>query len=501
MKSCELLSKEKNLSLYSFIINILITSLTYGMFLQMHYSVDSYAIIYNNAGQQYLMQGRVISYFLNSILNVLNFNPTLNQKVLTLSLIICIAISMTTLINILYKLFEEKNIEKWIALHIIIFISFLNVFLLEWFLYPEITLFLGIGLVSTVFGIWILSINDRIINIFIGFILLNISMGIYQANLGIFIIYSLAICFIKNKGNLNRTSIVSSIKILSIGALTSIFNILILKILVYSGIAPKSDREPNLGFEIIKNNILGIFEAQKNIWSNTYKFLPKYILIIFVCTIIFITIYLLRKNKLNLKNIIYIISIVLINYLIIFVPHIFTSILWIAQRTIISFFTFISFLCLIALFYSQNNKKTYLLLVSTSVIFLTINFISIQLIGSNHIASNKIDREFSILINNEIEKYEKEYGITIKNIAAECDTQPTYSYQDIKYCIYDTNVRAFVTQWANVNMISYYSNRYYNKVEMDKEIYDEHFKGRNWNDFNIDEQLIFKDDTLYLIIY
>ena len=50
-------------------------------------------------------------------------------------------------------------------------------------------------------------------------------------------------------------------------------------------------------------------------------------------------------------------------------------------------------------------------------------------------------------------------------------------------------------------MISYYSNRYYNKVEMDKEIYDEHFKGRNWNDFNIDEQLIFKDDTLYLIIY
>lgn len=501
MKLCELLKKEKKLCVYSFIINILITSLTYGMFLQMHYSVDSYAIIYNNAGQQYLMQGRVISYFLNNILNMLNINPTLDQKVFTLILILCIAISMTILINILYKLFEQPKIEILILIHIIIYISFFNVFILEWFLYPEITLFLGVGLISVVLAIWIISINDRIINILMAFIMLNISMGIYQANLGIFIIYSLTICFIKNRGKLNKNSIISSIKILLVGGLTSVFNILILKVLVYKGIAPRSDREPQLSAEIIKNNISGIFEVQKNIWSNTYNLLPRYILIMFVFAIIFILIYLFKKNKLDLKNILYISIIILINYLIIFVPHVFTSSLWIAQRTIVSFFVFISFLCFIALFYSHNNKKIYLILVSASVMFLAINFIYIQLIGSNHIASNKIDRQFSIIINNEIEKYEKEHGIKINNIVAECDMQPTYSYDDIKYCIYDTNVRAFITQWANVNMISYYSNRHYNKVEMNNEIYDKYFKGKNWNELNINEQLIFKDDTLYLMIY
>ena len=120
--------KRNRLIIYSFIFNLIITCISYSMFLQMHFSVDSYAIIYNNSGEQYLMQGRVISYVLNNILNVLNINPTLNQQFFTLSLIICISICSTILAHILYDLFDRKSKINFLVINIIICISFSNVF-------------------------------------------------------------------------------------------------------------------------------------------------------------------------------------------------------------------------------------------------------------------------------------------------------------------------------------------------------------------------------------
>ena len=486
---------------YVWMINFFVIFCCYGVFLQKHFSVDSYSIIYDNSGKQYLMQGRVVSYILNLILNKFNINTTLNQQALTFSLILCISLSVTILIDIIYRIWENKNFINILAINVLVLISFLNVFLLEWYLYPEITLFLAIGLITTVMGILTLSISDNLLNSIISFIFILISMEIYQANLGIFIIYSLIICFIKNKGDLNKKSIFSSIKILLIGGITSIINIFILKYLVYTGIAPRSDRDPTLNFELIKNNFYGILQDQKNIWINTYDFLPKYVLTIYFMAIVILIIYSIKKKNLNKKTFIYLVCISIISYLIIFVPHLFTNDLWIAQRTIISFFILLTFGGLVALFFNNNDVNKNLVLIIVSVFFLIINYIYIQSIASNHIASNKIDQQFSVIINNEIEKYEKENNIKINNIAAQNDIEPTYHYKNIKYCIYDTNVRAFVTPWANVNMINYYSNNNYNKVEMDSEIYNQYFKSKNWDEFIPEEQMVFKGDTLYLIIY
>ena len=490
-----------SLIVYSFIFNLIMTFVSYAMFLQMHFSVDSYAIIYDNSGQQYLMQGRIVSYILNNLLNRFNINPTLNQQPLTLCLIISISLCGSVLVKILYDIFNNKNITYFIMINIIVCISYCNVFLLEWFLYPEITLFLAIGLISVFFSIWVISKNSRFINLFIAFIMLNISMGIYQANLGIFIIYGLLILYIKNKGNLNKNAVVYSIKILFIGAFTSLINILSLKWLVYMGKAVKSDRDPNLNIETIKNNIIGILKIQKQIWSSTYGLLPKYALLFFVVVIVCSIIYLIVKNKINFKSILYLSMITIGSYLIIFVPHIFTNSLWIAQRTIVPFFSFISFLGLILLFFSGKDKSIHLMLGSISVMFLVINIVYIQLIGSNHISSNRMDQQFSILIDSEIKKYEENNNIKINNISAECDVNPTYNYNNIKYCIYDTNVRAFITPWANVNMINYYTNSSYKKVEMDMDIHNKYFKDKNWDNLNLKEQLIFSEDTLFLVIY
>lgn len=102
----------------------------------------------------------------------------------------------------------------------------------------------------------------------------------------------------------------------------------------------------------------------------------------------------------------------------------------------------------------EEYYEYYFLLTSS---FIILNIVQIQNIGVNHIASNKIDRQYALMINNEIEKYEMQNNTKITNIATSLDMQPTYFYKGIEYAIYDTNIRAFITSWADVNIINYYS--------------------------------------------
>lgn len=484
-----------------FITHLIFVGIAYVMFLKMHFSVDSYAIIYDNLGMQYLMQGRMVTYFLNLIFNKLNINPTLNQQIFSVYLIISIAVSSTILFSIISKYLQSLKFSQWILVNISIILSFINVFLLEWFLYPEITFFLGTGLVSTVAAIYILNKGNRIINIIGSFLFLMISMGIYQANLGIFIIYSLVICLIKNKMNLNIVSLKESFIILFIGFFNSVLNVLLLKLAIVLGIAVKGDRAPSFNFEVIKTNIEGVLRVQKSIWNNAYNFLPKYSVSIFGIVLFFMLGYLLRKNKYCKKNIAYFICVIVINYLIIFAPHLFTSNLWLAQRTIVGFFMFLSSIIILVMFNCKNNNKMEKALLVISSTFLIVNYIQIHNIGINHMKSNRLDQEYASMINQEIEKYENQNNIKVKYIAAENDTKPTYNYKNIGYSIYDTNIRAFITPWANVNMINYFSGKNYIKVPMDSTIYEKYFKGKNWNEFSKDEQFIFVGDTLYLILY
>ncbi|NRZ85227.1 hypothetical protein DFR97_001002 [Clostridium beijerinckii] len=120
---------------------LVVTLITYGMFLRMHYSVDSYSIIYDSSGTQFLMQGRILAYVINILFNNIGINLTLHQQIFSLYLIICIAISSTILFFIIWDQVKNKSFVNWSIVNFSVIISFSNVFFLEWFLYPESTFF------------------------------------------------------------------------------------------------------------------------------------------------------------------------------------------------------------------------------------------------------------------------------------------------------------------------------------------------------------------------
>lgn len=127
--------------------------------------------------------------------------------------------------------------------------------------------------------------------------------------------------------------------------------------------------------------------------------------------------------------------------------------------------------------------------------------IQMQRIAANHIAINRLDQSYALTIQSAIEEYESSSGYTVKYIAAENDIYPTWSYPGIEFVVFDTNTRAFVVDWADVELLNYYTGHDYIKVPMDNEVFNEYFRDKNWDEFNSGEQLIFEKETMYWIKY
>ena len=147
------------------------------------------------------------------------------------------------------------------------------------------------------------------------------------------------------------------------------------------------------------------------------------------------------------------------------------------------------------------GQKIQKLSIVTFLIFLIINIRQIEEISVDVIASNKIDEEISYLIQDEIQKYEMQNNTKIKNISLVNDINPHWGYNAIEYVCFDTNLRSYVVNWGGVDCINYYNKTEYKSVEMNENIYETHFSGKNWDFLDLDEQMVFQGDTLYMVSY
>lgn len=100
-----------------------------------------------------------------------------------------------------------------------------------------------------------------------------------------------------------------------------------------------------------------------------------------------------------------------------------------------------------------------------------------------------------------IEEYEHATGNHVTKIATVKDASPTYFCKGIKYVSHDMNIRGLVVDWADVNLINFYCDKDYQKCDMSEAIYEMYFKDKNWDVMNLQQQAVFKDDTLYLAMY
>mgnify|MGYP001025253167 CR=1 FL=1 len=474
--------------------------LAYMPYMQMHFSSDSYANIGMIDTNIHLVNGRFITYLVQALVNVLHIDVVRHQTLITLFFITILAIDLFLIIREIFKYIDEQSYVKCLTVGIGSLFIFVNVFFAEWFLYVE-------SLTSTACGITILTISiimiargEKTRYIFFSFALLVLCLNMYQLYVEFYVAISLVIIYVRYAGKLTKRSFGHLLLTLAVAGSASAITILIQLMIKISNNIPGSGRDATLKPHIIINNIKTILYSQKTIWGNGSGLLPTGLLVVTG----FFLVVAIAINKLyiekDVNSFLYAFIILCCITGMTYAPHIISETVWMAPRTIVGIFHlfFAAFLIVAS---NQYRSKLDYAVVTVAVILLVINMFGIHGILCNNIANNHLDENSAWQIEAYIEEYEHATGNYVTKIATVKDASPTYFYKGIKYVSHDMNIRGLVVDWADVNLINFYCDKDYQKCDMPEAICEMYFKDKNWDVMNLQQQAVFKDDTLYLAMY
>ena len=146
-------------------------------------------------------------------------------------------------------------------------------------------------------------------------------------------------------------------------------------------------------------------------------------------------------------------------------------------------------------------------IISIVVIFIFILNASFIVINSTeHIAANKVDENDGMQIKYLIEEYEKNTGIKVTKFGYKYDLNPQQFAVGIRP-MQSLTERKLACSWSILYAMDYYCERDFELVDFDTSILMEGNDRENMRSQNEDykafstEQIKFKDDAVYMIVY
>lgn len=311
--------------------------------------------------------------------------------------------------------------------------------------------------------------------------MLIISSFCYQGVTQFFVVFAFILFLLKNNMNIKNYNkkeyiyMVLKILFLYFGAL--MLNYCICEF--FNSILPQED--PRL--------FTGIIENLKRIGSYTNVTILRAYMIIFVITVL-ININILNDGnlKIHLTNMLLLVIMSIISFFI----FLFNNSCALMPRITLNFLVIypIFEIYIIAL---KKNKKSAIDFVFISL-FLAFSILSIIKLQKLNIDSTNQNIEVVNDIVQKIEEYEIKNNIKIENIVFYSDSQLNYKYWNAAFNVYSTYTNPiYYGYWCDIYSINVLSGRNFNRIEdnkRDKNMYD-YFKSKNWDEPNLDEQLVF----------
>lgn len=465
-------------------------------FLKVHFAQDTYCVYYDGWNQYikvFLTSSRMFNALLLAIAKVCHFSLETTIIISSILTILFFSLAWYILYRYIIKMMKKEN--NILDELMIIGISFLIIFNFCTF---ELTIFLESGMMALSVLLSVISAglfsSGKYIRSFI--ILILASFG-YQSSIGLFVLIALVFIAYKDRDNL-KNIFKKAIWIFIFWGIIMLLNLLISKgFAIFFEVPPRQTTMPNFS-EIINTIVKYVkFVLIDNV---DVGFKYWYLSIIILISILFIILFTKNKKYFNIFE--YIILIV-VSILIPIAPVLTmpVSSQYMVPRMCITFGSILGILLLyLFIIMKPNNVKLVQKIMVTLVIVLfTINSIYFIRGSSENIATGYLDKNVAGAILNQINKYEKESGIKIKNIGIMFDSEGT-TYYNAQPPMGSATVRSMITDWAAIPALEYYGQVKYNRVyEIPEEIKKE-FSAKSW-DYYSDEQLVFNGDTLYLCLF
>ena len=293
-----------------------------------------------------------------------------------------------------------------------------------------------------------------------------------------------------------------SVIALMVGGGVSLFNVVLVKVLLKAGFIADSGRGASISWEVIQSNIRELILYQLKFWTNADGILPEAgMLLIGIVTLIgLIIIFVKAKGG---EERLFLVVMLTAAYGLGYAPHLIESRIDLSPRSNVAIWAVIAVVWILAVIvFFQDSKpmvRKWSNVLVASVIMVQI--LTMQDMAANEQAMNAIDILEADQIANKIEQYEEETGNTVSKIAITYDQNPTIYQEQSRYRHSQLGVRIMVTDYSNYRLISSRANRELQKTDMPDEIFQQYFSEKDWNELNVEEQVFCEDDVAYVAVY
>ncbi len=485
---------------YLLSVNSIILTIGYSIFLRLHFSMDTYMHKNTMQTSMNISDARLATWALTKFMNLFKMNSIDSQVFFVAVFIALLAISGTLLALPFIKMLEKKTLKKIIVVSLCINLAFVNYYFVEFFTYPSYVVSWGMGILFASIAFYFITKGDKALYYVLSFLALNIAVSFYQYYIQYFLIYTILYILVKHKFILSKQSMKPIGLTFAIGLGATALNVLTMVLLKRAGLIASSYRSFSVS-SMVDNVKIILLEVQRDVWVGLgIKFVPYWVTIVFVVSIVALIAYNAYKQKFTAKQNVVILLFGLYAYAVIFALFLVTNPIWATLRTLSGFYIFISALVLLLISIKTEQIKSVYLVLALSF-FMAFQVYHIQGIAISQFETNAIDHEYAMIIGERIRSYEEEKGIEVTQIALVPDSNPTWSYQRIEYVYRDFNIRSYMVDWAKFDMINYVTGRNLQRIDMPEDIFEKYFEGKDWNYFMPEEQIVFIGDTVFIVTY
>lgn len=434
--------------------------------------------------------GRYVISFCDFVLIKMGVRTTTNVSITMLITFILFAVAMTEL-ELIFSRWKPDNNWEIVGFYGSANLVFLNVLFAELLMFREYCVYFAVGYLAATVGVqWFIKRRYLLSVIFLG-----IAVCTYQYTMifaAILIVFYVALDGnAKLSQNTFAREFIGIVLCMGLGGL----NLLSIKVLEALGIITKFGKKAGWGDWNAKisdafQSFLSLNKSSDgilmNLWMPLLFILGVYTLIVYSCI----------KTH-NISRIPFIFVIWLGSNLLLYVIPLIEETFYFPPRMSFCFFLVQGLMSVTA--YAVGIKEVRGILTLGCIMYLAVHLLFADFVVTNQFVSNTLDEVYVNMMYQEILKYEEETGIKVEAMAIVKDIDAPFSYEEVAFVADQINERTLGT--ASFTLVWQMTGRDFERVEMDETIYERYFKGKNWDYFDLSQQLIIDGNTAYWCIF
>lgn len=491
----ELFGRCKNASKDKFIqygLNLLMLFIFWGGLLRKSYNYDTvYHMVVEDADVMTRIRGgRYAAALVDFLLLKLGLRTTSDISITMLFTLITLAAAMMVMQLIFERGLPENKCAKagfFCGLNLV----FLNVLFAESLMFGEYSIYYALAYLAAAAGVALYA-RRRYIAMFIVYV---IAVTFYQ-NAAVFAaILTAFYIFVDEKAVLSKKAVFRELAGVTVCMSVAALDLLSIRILEKLNLIPLSAKVSGMGDMAQKLSMaLGSFVYLN---KNAAGIMPNLWLPLLFAALIWITLAYSRIKEHKPAQLLFLFLVCMGSYMLLYVIPLASEEFYFPPR--LSFCFFMVQGLLLAAAYSITGKTLHKLLGIIGISYMLLHLFFSGFIIADHFVSNALDEAYIRMLYGEIVKYEKETGIEVTKIAVMKDADSPSSYREVTYVSGQINERTIDA--VPVSIIQVVTGRDLEKIDMPDAIEEKYFKDKDWEHFDLDEQLIIEGDTAYWCVF